>query len=144
MTKLSKIFISAENLENIVWKCKIAAEYSLRILNQELDKKNLCRTICRLRVYSKFILRFATNLYMYLFKGCFEFPLLCPKHFPNKNRIDEKNETGCYLECQKENSTCRQNEPVYFALKVMFQIILLSVNAKFQYFYILEKKNIQR
>lgn len=77
---------------------------------------------------------------MYLFKGCFEFPILCPKHFPNKNRIKEKNETGCYLECQKENSTCRQNEPVYFALKVMLQIILLSVNAKFQFFYILEKK----
>lgn len=39
VTKLSKIFISAENLKNIVWKCKISTEYSLRILNQELKKK---------------------------------------------------------------------------------------------------------
>lgn len=68
---------------------------------------------------------------MYLFKGCLEFSILCPEHIPNIHRIRENNETECYLECQKENSTCRQNEPVYFALKVMLQIILLSVNAKF-------------
>lgn len=110
-------------------QCKISAEFFLRILDQILGKKT--QGDLSLTVYSQFIMRFATNRYVYLFKGCFECRILSHEYFPNQNRIQENNVTECYLECQKENFTCRQNEPVYFALKVMLQNILLSVNVKF-------------
>lgn len=101
-----------------------------------------CRTICRSLICSKFRERFATNLYSSSFKGCFEFPIFCRDHFPNRNRLQERTVDGCYLECQKENCTSRQNEPIYFALKVMLHITLsLSVYGKFQLHYIFETFN---
>lgn len=102
-----------------------------------------CRTICRSLICSKLRERFTTKLYLSLFKGCFEFQMFCPGHFPNKHRLQERTVDGCYLECQKEGCISRQNEPVYFALKVMFHIsLLLSVHVKFQSHYIFETFNI--
>lgn len=101
-----------------------------------------CRTIRRNLICCKFRERFATNLYISLFKGCFEFPILYPDYFPPNNRLQERTVDGCYLECQKENCISRQNEPVYFALKVMLHISLSSsVHVKFQSHYIFETFN---
>lgn len=123
LTQLSETFISAEDWENMVRKLNI----------------NFCWILTKdSRSNIKFIEEFTTNFHIiYIFKGCFEFPILCPDYFPNPNRIQENTVDGSYVKCRKENYTSIQNEPVFFVLKVMWQII----HVKFHFYYTLEKLN---
>uniref|UniRef100_A0A8W8NM25 WSC domain-containing protein n=1 Tax=Magallana gigas TaxID=29159 RepID=A0A8W8NM25_MAGGI len=49
--------------------------------------------------------------------GCFGISTLNQEHFYHTETIQNNTAEGCYLECQKENISCEQNQRLYFALK---------------------------
>lgn len=50
--------------------------------------------------------------------GCFDIGLLTPTLVLNPNFKKDTSVEECYIECQRKNIRCGQNEPIYFLIKV--------------------------